>query len=402
MTVLPQIPNATARALFLQRHGLGAAPAGPGPGRGADLLGVIDALGFVQIDSIDTVARAHHMILHARRTAYRPSALHRLHDHDRALFEHWTHDASMIPMRFYPHWRLRFRRYAALRAARWAERGRPAFADHIDAVLAHVARHGPCRSADIGMDEARSGTGWWDWHPSKAAMEHLWQTGRLAVTRRDGFQKVYDLTENVIPPAHLQARPDPADTIEWACRAALDRLGFATPGELAAFWDLVTPAEARVWSDAALERGAVVPAEVAGADGRRRRVLTHPDTWTQAPSAAPGRMRVLSPFDPALRDRKRAEWLFGFHYRIEVFVPEARRRYGYYVFPLLEGDRLIGRVDMKADRSRDRLHLRALWPEPDVVFAGGRRARLDAALVRTARLAGMSNIDFAEGWLRAG
>ena len=120
-------------------------------------------------------------------------------------------------------------------------------------------------------------------------------------------------------------------------------------------------------------------------------------------AAAPepgGRLRVLSPFDPALRDRKRAERLFGFHYRIEVFVPEAKRRYGYYVFPLLEGDRLVGRIDMKADRKAGVLNVTALWPEPGVRFGAGRSARLEAELARVARLAGVARVDFADGWRR--
>jgi uncharacterized protein YcaQ len=114
-----------------------------------------------------------------------------------------------------------------------------------------------------------------------------------------------------------------------------------------------------------------------------------------------GRLRVLSPFDPALRDRKRAERLFDFSYRIEIFVPETKRVYGYYVFPLLEGDRLVGRVDMKAERDRDRLHIKALWPERGVAFGRARMDRLQSALARTARLAEVSGISFEKGWLRA-
>ena len=111
-------------------------------------------------------------------------------------------------------------------------------------------------------------------------------------------------------------------------------------------------------------------------------------------------MRVLSPFDPALRDRKRAERLFGFSYRIEIFVPEQKRKYGYYVFPIMEGDRLVGRVDMKAERDADRLHIKALWPERGVRFGTGRQARLMTALERTARLAEVSDVSFEADWLK--
>ena len=398
MAHLPRLDNRAARALFLDRHGLAAAPTGPG--RGADLARVVGALGFVQLDSINTVARAHHMILHARRTAYRPADLHRLHDRDRGMFEHWTHDASMIDIAHFPHWRLKFRRHEERLAERWRRSAKPDFASKLDTVLRQIAHTGPCTSADVGADEARSSGGWWDWHPSKAALEHLWRIGALSVARRDGFRKVYDLTENVIPAEYLNARHDEGETLDWACGAALDRLGFATPGEIAAFWGLATPAEAKAWADKERARGRLVEIDVAQADGRHRRALIRPGTLDTAPPDPTPRLRILSPFDPALRDRARAERLFGFHYRIEVFVPEAQRRYGYYVFPILEGDRLVGRIDMKAERECDRLHVRALWPEAGVRFGAGRTARLRAELERKARLAEVGQVTFEADWER--
>ena len=395
MPARPLIPNARARALFLGRHALAEAPAGSG--KGTDLADLIERLGFVQLDSISTVARAHHMILHARRPAYRSAALARLHERERGLFEHWTHDASLIPVRFFPHWRLKFLRYADPAETRWRSWGRDAEAK-ADEVLRHIADHGPCSSSDVGIDEARSPGGWWDWHPSKAALEHLWRVGRVAVVRREAFRKVYDLTERVIPPEHLGVRVEVSDTLAWACAAALDRLGFATPGELAAFWAMVTPDEARAWTAGALARGEVVEVDVEGADGGLRRSLVRPETLDAPTPEVTPRLRVLSPFDPSLRDRTRTERLFGFRYRIEVFVPEAKRAYGYYVFPLLEGDRLVGRIDMRADRERDRLHVRAMWPEAGVRFGTGRVRRLEAALERTARLAGVGAVSFGQDW----
>lgn len=389
--------NRTARALFLDRHGLAATPAGPG--KGADLQGVVDDLGFVQIDSINTVARAHHMILHARRPAYRPRALELLHDRDRGVFEHWTHDASMISMQHFPHWRLKFQRYQERLEAKWQKDRRAGFAEKFDEILKRITDHGPCCSGDVGEGEARSSGGWWDWHPSKTALEYLWRTGKLSVCHRKGFRKYYDLTDNVIPTPLLRTRYSTEETIEWACHTALDKLGFATSGELAAFWDLITPAEAKSWSAKALADGRLAEVEIEQADGKARRSFVWPGTLDEIPPRPTQRLRILSPFDPALRDRKRAERLFGFHYRIEVFVPEPKRTYGYYVFPILEGDRLVGRVDAKAERDVDRLHVRALWPERGVTFGLARRARLDSALSRTARLANVSCVTFEDGWL---
>ncbi len=400
MSALPRIDNRTARALFLDRHGLAEAPSGPG--KGADLQAVIDDLGFVQIDSINTVARAHHMILHARRPAYRPRALEILHDRDRGVFEHWTHDASMISMQHYPHWALKFRRYEERLAGKWRKWRREGFEEKFDEILRRISDHGPCCSGDVGDGEKRSSGGWWDWHPSKTALEYLWRTGKLSVCHRKGFRKYYDLTENVIPEQYRTVTPDREASIEWACRSALDKLGFATSGELAAFWELVTPGEAKAWCARAQAEGRIVEVGIETVDGAWRKSFVWPETLDETPPEVTRRMRVLSPFDPALRDRKRAERLFGFHYRIEIFVPEAKRTYGYYVFPILEGDRLVGRVDAKVERDRDRLQVRALWPEKGVSFGAGRLTKLDSALSRTARIAGVEHIGFDDGWLRVG
>ena len=396
MTVLPQIDNRTSRALFLDRHGLAATPAGTG--KGADLQSVVDALGFVQVDSINTVARAHHMTLHARRPSYRVKNLNPLHTRDRGVFEHWTHDASLISMQNFPHWRLQFDRYKDGAWRKWQRQG---FETKLDDVLDHIGTHGPCCSADVGLDEKRASGGWWEWHPSKAALEFLWRTGVISVTRRDGFRKVYDLTENVIPSEFLAASPAEEETLDWACRSALNRLGFATSGELAAFWGLIKPAEAKAWCISALANGEIIEVEVLQANGTPRKSFAWPATLDETPPKPTTRLRVLSPFDPALRDRKRAERLFNFSYRIEIYVPEPKRKYGYYVYPLLEGDRLVGRVDMKAERDKDRLNIKALWPERGVQFGRARLAKLETALERSARLAEVSQVTFEDSWLRA-
>ncbi|NNK79414.1 MAG: winged helix-turn-helix domain-containing protein, partial [Litoreibacter sp.] len=160
--------------------------------------------------------------------------------------------------------------------------------------------------------------------------------------------------------------------------------------------------EARAWCEAACATGAIVPVEVESADGPRRRCLARPDIIAQAAdNTAPSeRVRILSPFDPALRDRKRAERLFGFSYRIEIFVPEPKRRYGYYVFPVFEGDRPIGRIDMKCLRAETCLKVRAFWPEVHIEVGKGRVQRLTTELERMARFAGASDIAFEKDWLR--
>jgi uncharacterized protein YcaQ len=396
----PHLTNLQARRLFLARHGLFAPPCGGG--KRPDITVTIHALGFVQIDSVNTLARAHDHILWSRRPAFRPDMLHALHARDRAVFEHWTHDASFIPVDFFPHWRLRFTRDAARLAPRWRN-WRGTFEDHFDSVLSRIARDGECTSGDLAPATPRKGTGWWDWHPSKTALEYLWRTGQIAVKRRDGFRKVYDLTERVIPATHLDQKPQEHETIDWACASALDRLGFASPQELAAFWDLVTVQEARAWCARETAAHRLIGITLALADGTARSAHTRPDTPEDAANLPPAsdRVRLLSPFDPALRDRMRAERLFGFHYRIEIYVPAPKRTYGYYVFPVLEGETLIGRLDAKARRDTGTLAVRAFWLERGIHMGKGRIARFMAELDRAARLAGCDRVDLAPDWLRA-
>lgn len=398
---LPLLSNRAARRLFLDLHALGGAPTGPAKGR--DLTALITRLGFVQIDSVNTVERAHHMILHARRQSYRPQNLKPLLEQDRALFEHWTHDASAIPMAFFPHWRLFFERDADGIKKRWKNWHDNGFESKFQDIAQHINDHGPVGSGDVGHDEPKSNGGWWNWHPSKTALEYMWRSGQLSVTRRDGFKKIYDLTQRVVPDCHLTERPQKKQTIDWACDQALARLGFATSGEIAAFWGKITAAEARQWCQTGLASGHLIEIEVESADGSKpRRSYARPDVFTAAKAAqkATSGIRVLSPFDPALRDRARAQRLFNFFYRIEIFVPAPKRKYGYYVFPLLEGDTIIGRIDMKRQGKAGVLHVTGFWPEPGLRLTDARLDRLRTGLQRTAKFSGCETITYDPDWIK--
>ena len=395
----PFLDNSRARRLFLDRHLL--LHPGAGPGRGADLDDVLHGLGFVQVDSVNTLARAHDMILWSRRGQYRPKSLEHLVSRHRTAFEHWTHDAAVIPMQFYPMWRLKFTRDEMRMRARWPQGRRSGWEAEIDAVHRHIADHGPACSLDVGDGEKKSSSGWWEWHPSKTALEFLWRSGQLAVCHRKGFRKFYDLVDRVIPAEHLNDRRDAREIVDWAMSAALERLGFGTSGELAAFFDIVTRDEAKAWCAEAMSTGRVLEADVEMADGSlRRSYMTERALECSATVPEPtSRVRLLSPFDPALRDRARAERLFGFHYRIEIFVPEAKRQFGYYVFPVLQGDRLIGRLDVK--RVGSTLVVRAFWPEPGARMGKARSSALEAELSRIKTFAGATDIEFVSGWKRA-
>lgn len=389
------ISNEAARRIFLSRQGL----SGP-PGRAmskADLLALITDIGFVQLDSIGTVERAHHQIIFSRNQTYKRQHLTDLLEKDRALFEHWTHDASILPTAFYPYWKHRFRRREPVILERWRKWHGEGFDSAFEETYRRIAEGGPVMSRDMKAEGHQSG-GWWNWHPSKTALEFLWHTGKLAVSGRVNFQKVYDLAERVIPPEHHDRDVSHDEFIDWACRQALSRLGFATSGEIAAFFDIITPQEAREW--VAINRDELCEVTLAHSDGGKDRASYAFAGFTGDDAVVPPqRIRVLSPFDPLLRDRARTERLFGFFYRIEVFVPEPKRQYGYYVFPLLEGDRLIGRIDMKADRKNGTLEVRRLWLEKGVRASTGRLEKLDAELNRLAKFTGVERVCYLDGWL---
>lgn len=394
MTV--RLSNTEARHVILALQGL----ADP-PNRRItlpELHDLIMRLGFVQVDSIQWVERAQHMILFARNQTYRPKMLARLIERERLLFENWTHDASIIPSQFFPYWRHRFDRHRQRLAAKFTQWQGEGYSDHCQLLLDRIAEGGSLRSRDLDKPAGRK-LAMWQWHDGKAALEYLWRTGVLAISGREGFQKVYDLVERAILPEHLEARVGHDEFVNWACRSAIERLGFGSTGDIARYWDHLSISEVEAWIEDqpadSLTRVTVGCAQ----RGRERELLARPDIEAVLCSLPPlpKRLRVLSPFDPVIRDRKRLEWLFGFDYRIEIYVPEEKRIWGYYVFPLLEGDRLIGRIDMKADRKSGMLRVRKLWLEPKIRFGAERRARLDSELVRQTRLCGMKDVVWEDG-----
>lgn len=380
------------RRLLLAGQALaGRPPTGAGP---EAVYRLVHRLGFVQLDSINVLARAHHLTLWSRMETYRPVHLQRLQE-DRRLFEHWTHDASLIPTAFHRMWLSRYARYPARirRHAWWRERLGEDPEGLLAAVRQHVERHGPVASKHVPGESSGSGA-WWGWKPEKAALEYLWRAGELAVHSRRGFEKVYDLLERVLPGAREEAAPTPEEACDWACREALERLGMASPSELAAFWGGVSPEEARTWAAGAPARGLAVRVEAEEVGGGTHPALAAPD-WEERVQAArlASRMRLLSPFDPVVRDRRRLLRLFGFDYRFEAFVPAGRRQHGYYVLPVLERDRFVARLDAKLHRAAARLEVKGLWWEPRVRVTARRREALRQALERLAAFVGASSVE---------
>lgn len=397
---LPTVKAEEARLLLMGAQGLLEDPrraATPG------VLGrLVERMGFVQLDSINVVERAHHLTLASRLDGYRHEHLSRLLERDRRLFEHWTHDASAVPVKWFAHWKPRFEweRARILNSSSW---WRERMGDGYGRVVAHVRERieseGPLRSQDFEHERRGGAAGWWEWKPQKAALEFLWRTGELTVVRREAFQKVYDLTERVLPAHHAAPRPAEHEHVEWACSTALERLCVATPKELAEFWDAIDIASARGWCEEAAREGRVTPVLVESLDGSKPRAAYALNDWKRRLSklpAPPARTRLLSPFDPVLRDRARARRLFGFDYRFEAFVPGPKRVHGYYVLPVLEGDRLVARLDPKFERREGVLNVRRVYWEPGVRVTRQRMKELERALARLASFIGAERFALPE------
>jgi len=397
-----ELTNREMRRALIAANGLAPSPpddplpAADGERGEAWVLGMVRRLGFVQVDSIAAVERAHHHILFTRNPRYRQEQLRALIDRERALFENWTHDAAILPVELFPYWKHYCKRAGRFEAhpgyRRYFAPVTPGLKTH---VLRRLEREGPMRPRDLAMPKV-------DWHdpyfakPSlaKLALELLWRTGRVAVSRRDGQEKVYDLAERVVPAEHYRRTVRKAEYTDWACREALKRLVVATPAQIARFFDAVGTDEAERWCRRQRGKG-VVEAGYTRVDGAAATtgfgLESALEAYRQAP-APPRTLRLLNPFDPLIHDRTRTRRVFGFDFAVEIWVPAAKRKYGYYVMPILEGDDLVGRLDAKADRQGDRLQVLGLWWEPGIKRTSTRKERLGRELRKLARFAGVSDV----------
>src|SRR5687768_12493544 len=266
-TIAPVTVSAdAARRLLLRGQGLLDDPATAGPATARRVARLVERMGFVQVDTINTVERAHHLILAARIGGYTPSHLAAAIERDRLLFEHWTHDASIIPIKWYPHWHYRFER---ARSGKWHLKHLGADSDRLlNQVLDRIAAEGPLTSSAFEHPRTSSpSASWWGWKPQKIALDYLWRTGRLHVAGRRNFQKVYDLPERVVPEHAKLPRPDEAEHVAWACRTALERLGTATVREIVQFWNAVTLQQVNSWLVEAAASGEVMSVWIESADG---------------------------------------------------------------------------------------------------------------------------------------
>lgn len=348
-----------ARRIALAAQGFGRAqPATPGPGH---LRSTLERLQLHQIDSVNVLVRAHYLPAFSRLGIYDRGDLDRLAwgpKRQRRLFEYWGHEASLLPFELHP--LLRWRMEQADRGeAGWGRMRAYANERRVEAMalLDRIRRDGPLAAADL--EGGRGSSGWWEWSDSKRALEWLFWAGHVSTaSRRGNFERVYDVVDRVIP-GDVLAHPTPTEPEAHRClieRAAAAQ-GIATSRDLRDYFRQ-SPEEARRAIQTLAEEGVLIPVDVPG----------WRDAWLHRDARRPRRIdaqALLAPFDPLVWARDRTERLFGFRYRLEIYVPADKRRHGYYVLPLLLGDRLVARVDLKADRHAGRLVVKATALEPD-------------------------------------
>ncbi|TIV30046.1 winged helix-turn-helix domain-containing protein [Mesorhizobium sp.] len=323
------------------------------------LARVLSRTGLLQIDSVSAVVRAHYMPLYSRLGPY-PLALldNAAVGRKRAVFEYWAHEASFLPVETYPLLRWRMQRAEQgdemyLGLAKWGRERK----EMIDEIYREVADRGPIAASDI---EGHKGNGgWWGWSEAKHAFEWLFWAGRITTAYRRGFERYYDLPERVLPQAVLDL-PEPS--VEEAHRELL-RIsarahGIATYGDLRDYFRLA-PGDTKDRIEELVETGELQPVKV---EGWAKPAYLHKDA--RIPRRIEARA-LLAPFDPVVFERTRTEKLFNFRYRIEIYTPAEKRQYGYYVLPFLLGDRIVARVDLRADRPASVLRVHAAYAEPD-------------------------------------
>ena len=382
-----RIQNKIARQLWLESQGLSVDPTGS-----LDLLGIIKKLGFVQLDSIQVVSRAHHHILWSRNQNYREPMLDILLANDRSVFEHFTHDASVIPMEFFPFWKRQFRRKKEqLDHAKWFK-GLPDQHER-ELIKNRIGRDGPLSTH--AFDTKITGPKkMWSRPPHKLALDYMWYAGELATSHRINFNKYYDLTERIFPESLRELDVPDQDQIDWLCYAALDRMGFGLPSEIQQYWDAVSPKEVNEWLTSTRARVQEVEIETFEGQWIKGVALANIEDRLVSLTPATSRLRILNPFDPVIRDRKRLKRLFGFDYRVEMFVPAAKRIWGYYVFPILEGHRFVGRIEIKGDRKNSVLYVTNFWPENGITWQKSRYRKLSAELERMRKFIGVNRVEW--------
>ena len=372
---MPHISHAQARLISLRAQGLAESTTPFGQGKPAALR-AIEHLGYIQVDTISVVQRAHHHVLWSHVPDYHPDMLHQLHDPDRAVFEYWNHAASYLPMRDYRFSRPLMQKFK--REVHWGEDS-PDLKKAMRRMLARIKQKGA-----LLLREVESKTfvdGWSEVSSSKIekrALHQLWMRGQIMIRHRQGFQKVFDLPERIIPETIDQTLPTKRESGEFHIKRALRALGVARLSELHYLQDAERAGEVKTALRQLLKSGEVIELRVK--EFPEVPCYALPESLALNEQPKHHHIRILSTFDNLVIQRDRLRWLFNFDYIIECYVPAAKRKYGYFVLPILWGDKFIARMDAKADRAHRKLLIHKLFFEKGFAADKKVRGELDNAL----------------------
>ncbi len=343
-----KIPILDARKLTLQRQGFYHSIF---QNNKEGVLEMLLRLGYVQIDTISVVQRAHHHVIWSRVPAYEPDWIIDLQK-EKKVYEYWSHAAAYLPMEHYRFCLPRMKRFAG-GDSHWFKQDETARKQ----VLNYIKKNGPARSADFKRATPKKGEGWWDWKPTKKALEQLFMEGKLAVKERVNFQKLYDLSNNVLPENIDKKSPTEKQYVEFLAQQFIHAHGFGRPEEMAHLRKGMKPLVLKYLNSNKNYIKTIV---------NNIEYFTTEEMLDSIPKNDPDKkVYILSPFDNLVILRKRLKALFDFDYQIECYVPEPKRKYGYFTLPILYGTDFIGRMDCKADRKESIFYIKKLYLESD-------------------------------------
>ncbi|MBL7974830.1 MAG: YcaQ family DNA glycosylase [Candidatus Kapabacteria bacterium] len=343
------ISNKQARLLTLQAQGLLGKPF---ESQKQGTLQAIEHIGYVQIDTISVVERAHHHVIWSRVPTYKPQYLDELVD-ERNIFEYWSHAAAYLPIRDY--------RYSLVRKQHFAGGSTDWFGSEPKVkkyVLDRINAEGALSSADF--EHTKKSNGWWSWKPAKRALEHLFMEGTLMVSHRRGFQKMYDIPERVLPPGIDTTLPTKQEFAEHLIYSSINAHGFATAEEISYLLQKIKP-EVKKSIQQLEESGALIALAI---QDNKQQYYTTPESLERLQTIKSSKsISLLNPFDNVVIQRKRLAAIFNYSYQIECYVPAPKRVYGYYCLPILFGSEFIGRLDAKAVRATGEFVIHNLYIE---------------------------------------
>lgn len=386
---ITEISSELARRIILKAQGLD----GTSDDNVPNPLRIIQQLGYVQIDTINVIKRSHHHTFWSRYPQYTEDDIHSMQQDERSIYEYWGHAMSYLPMSDFRYSLPRMENFKNP-STPWAVMQLRKCHSLMEPILQRIRTEGPLSAKDFKSEKKKGGT-WWDWKPAKVALEFLFWRGDLMISERQNFQKVYDLRERVLPDHVDMTMPSPKESGHFLVRRALQAMGVATESDIQKFlqpatardndWQLVSRDIIRQSIEEMCEDGIIQTIQILEVSPANHYLLSVGLDCINLPEIEPDKIFLLSPFDNLIIQRDRVKRLFEFDYALECYVPEPKRKYGYFVLPILWGENIVGRLDPKADRKTKTMIIKSLSVESPIEQMDDFLPKLSEALVAFTR-----------------